>query len=93
MASSARTGKPMHPTNLHVNKEFFPNDTVQSRLPNPEWLEHWLDTQIGFGIEKEKMVIRTILNNLSTLCNEALENVTDLSKFRKRLMANIAVAV
>ncbi len=93
MASSARTGKPMHPTNLHVNKEFFPNDTVQSRLPDPSWLEHWLDSQIGFDIEKEKMVIRTILNNLSTLCNVILENVTDLSKFRKQLMANLAVAL
>src|SRR5579862_2932341 len=35
MASPARAGKPMHPTNLHVNKLLFPNDTVQSRLPDP----------------------------------------------------------
>ena len=38
MASSGKSGKPLHPTNLHVNKSLFPNDTVQSRLPDPEWL-------------------------------------------------------
>lgn len=92
MASSARTGKPMHPTNLHVSKEHFPNDTVQSRLPNPEWLEHWLDKQIAFCKEKEKMVIRTILKNLSGLCNEVLENVSDLSRFRKELMKSLSLA-
>jgi hypothetical protein len=91
MASSARTGKPMHPTNLHVSKANFPNDTVQSRLPDPGWLEHWLDTQINFNIDSEKMVIRTILNNLSTLFNEVIENVSDLSILRKRFMANLAV--
>lgn len=36
MAASARAGKPLHPTNLHVNQSLFPNDTVQSRLPDPE---------------------------------------------------------
>ena len=46
MASSARSRKPLHPTNLHVNKALFPHDTVQSRLPDPDWLEHWLDSQI-----------------------------------------------
>ncbi|MEB0162550.1 ferritin-like domain-containing protein, partial [Glaciimonas sp. CA11.2] len=48
MASARRTEKPLHPTNLHVNKTLFPNDTVQSRLPDPEWLERWLDDQIQF---------------------------------------------
>jgi hypothetical protein len=28
--------------------EMFPRVTIQSRLPDPEWLEHWLDTQINF---------------------------------------------
>lgn len=49
MASSDRSRKPLHPTNLHVNKNLFPNDTVQSRLPDPSWLEHWLDSQISFN--------------------------------------------
>jgi len=30
MASSGRNRQPLHPTNLHVNKSLFPNDTVQS---------------------------------------------------------------
>ena len=40
MASARRTAQPLHPTNLHVNSRLFPRDTVQSRLPDPEWLEH-----------------------------------------------------
>ena len=88
MASSGRSGKPLHPTNLHVSKEFFPKDTVQSRLPDPNWLEKWLDCQIEFGRDNEKQVIRTILNNLSNLCHDALETVSDLNRFRKQLLAN-----
>lgn len=88
MASSGRTGKPMHPTNLHVNKVFFPKDTVQSRLPDPDWLEKWLDHQIEFGKDSEKQVIRTILINLSNLCHEVLETVSDLNRFRKQLLVN-----
>ncbi len=93
MASSARTGKPMHPTNIHVNKGMFPNDTVQSKLPDPTWLEKWLDKQINFGLECERRVIRTILNNLSNVCGEVLESVQDLNRFRKQLMGSIATAV
>jgi hypothetical protein len=48
MASARRTAQALHPTNLHVNKALFPRDTIQSRLPDPEWLEHWLDKQIQF---------------------------------------------
>ena len=48
MTSPGRAGKPLHPTNLHVNRELFPNDTVQSRMPEPGWLERWLDGQIQF---------------------------------------------
>ena len=43
MASARRTAQALHPTNFHVDKELFPLDTVQSRLPNPDWLEHWLN--------------------------------------------------
>ena len=91
MASSARSGKPLHPTNLHVSKEQFPLDTVQSRLPDPDWLEHWLNHQIDFNIDKEKLVIRTIFNNLSNLFNETINNVADLSKLRKQFTANLAI--
>ena len=59
MASAARTQQALHPTNLHVNKQLFPNDTVQSRLPEPGWLEHWLDTQIRFdGVWEQKVASR-----------------------------------
>jgi hypothetical protein len=91
MASSGVIGKPMHPTNLHVNKDEYPNDTVQSRLPDPGWMEKWLNVQIKFGKDEEKMVIRTIFNNLSSLFNEAIESVSDLNKLRKQFMANIAL--
>ena len=92
MASSGIAGKPLHPTNLHVSKAEFPNDTVQSRLPDPSWLERWLDTQIEFGKEQEKMVIRTIFNNLSTLFNEVIETAGDLNKLRKQFLVNMAIA-
>ena len=48
MVSSQRSDKALHPTNPHVNEPLFPNDTIQSRLPKPEWLQHWLDEQIRF---------------------------------------------
>ncbi|WP_255989225.1 ferritin-like domain-containing protein [Chitinolyticbacter albus] len=86
MASSGRSGKPLHPTNLHVNKELYPNDTVQSRLPDPEWLEHWLDGQIQFGKEWEARVVGGILRNLSSLFGVALESISDLNRYRKQLV-------
>lgn len=89
MASSARTGKPMHPTNLHVNKDQFPNDTVQSRLPDPSWLERWLDTQIGFKKDDENMVIRTILKNLPNLFDTDISNVKALNDFRKSIIKKV----
>lgn len=89
MASTKVAGKPLHPTNLHVSKEFFPNDTVQSRLPDPSWLENWLDHQINFDMSQEKMVIRTIFNNLSNLFNEVIETTSDLNKLRKIWMLNL----
>lgn len=51
VASSGRSGKPLHPTHPHVNKNLFPNDTVPGRLPDPSWLEHWLDLQLSFDRE------------------------------------------
>jgi len=89
MASPRRAGKPMHPTNLHVNESLFPNDTVQSRLPEPEWLEHWLDEQIRFDDECERRVTGGILRNLSSLFEQTFETVQDLNRYRKSL----AVAV
>jgi hypothetical protein len=86
MASPHRAGKPLHPTNLHVNKQMFPNDTVQSRLPDPAWLERWLDEQIQFNADWEKRVSRMILKNLSSLFGEPFETVQQLNRFRKGLV-------
>jgi hypothetical protein len=85
MASSGRSGKPLHPTNLHVNKALFPNDTVQSRLPDPEWLERWLDAQIRFGREWEHKVVAMILRNLSILFERPIGTLQELSRYRKSL--------
>mgnify|MGYP001340700056 CR=1 FL=1 len=87
MASSSRSSKPLHPTNLHVNKALFPNDTVQSRLPDPDWLEHWLDEQIDFDKECEARVVGGILRNLSSLFGETFKTVSELNRYRKSLPA------
>ena len=86
MASAARAGKPMHPTNLHVSKAHYPQDTIQSRLPDPEWLEHWLDAQIQFDKVCENKVIQSILAKLSTLYDRTLESAADLNRFRKEMI-------
>lgn len=87
MASARRTEKPLHPTNLHVNRSLFPNDTVQSRLPNPDWLEAWLDKQICFDSVWEKKVVDRILHNLSLLFERSFTTVQDLNRYRKEVIA------
>ena len=87
MASAARAGKPMHPTNLHVNKGMFPNDTVQSKLPDIGWLEHWLDQQIQFDKVCENKVVQAVLGKLSTLFGRTLASAGDLKRYRKELIA------
>ena len=90
MASSGRSSKPLHPTNLHVNQSLFPRDTIQSRLPDPDWLEHWLSQQIDFDKECEARVVGGILRNLSSLFGEAFETVADLNRYRKRFAVQAA---
>jgi len=85
MVSSGRSGKPLHPTNLHVNKSLYPRDTVQSRLPDPDWLDRWLSEQIRFDREWESRVTRGILRNLSTLLGEKFATVVDLNRYRKQI--------
>jgi hypothetical protein len=85
MASSGRSGKPLHPTNLHVNKSLFPNDTVQSKLPDPSWLERWLDQQIQFDKEWEGKVVKMILHNLGSLFGRPFGSLGELNQFRKSL--------
>jgi hypothetical protein len=90
MAASGRAGKPLHPTNLHVNRELYPRDTVQSRLPDPEWLEYWLDSQIRFDRDWEKKVSDMILLNLSKLFGVELRSLQDLSRYRRALARKAA---
>jgi hypothetical protein len=92
MASPGRSGKPLHPTHRHVNKALFPEDTVQSRLPDPEWLEHWLNKQIQFDKAWEQKVVAAILRNVSILFDRTLETAQDLNRYRKEIAQRLAHA-
>lgn len=92
MASARRTTQPLHPTNLHVNKALYPNDTIQSRLPNPDWLEHWLDQQIQFDAVWETKVVDRILHNMGLLMERSFKTVQELNRFRKEMAPPAALA-
>lgn len=92
MASAHRTPQALHPTNLHVNKEMYPLDTVQSKLPSPGWLENWLDNQIQFDKEWEGKVSSRILHNMSLLMETSFNTVQDLNRYRKGLLKDVAPA-
>jgi len=92
MASARRTERALHPTNLHVNQSLFPNDTVQSRLPDPGWLERWLDEQIRFDKEWETKVVDRILHNLSLLLERTFDSVQDLNRYRKEIAERLRVS-
>ena len=89
-SGARRTAQALHPTNLHVNKALFPRDTIQSRVPNPEWLEHWLDKQINFDAVWETKVVDRILHNMSLLMDRSFTTVQDLNKYRKELSRDLA---
>jgi len=90
LMASIRTANALHPTNLHVNRKLYPHDTVQSRLPEPGWLERWLSSQIDFNLDWQKRVIERILASLSALLHQKLESVRDLQLYRKALAAQMA---
>ncbi len=90
MASARRTAQALHPTNLHVSKAHYPRDTVQSRLPDPEWLEEWLDKQIKFDAGWETKVVERILHNLSLLLERGFKTAQDLNRYRKELSVRTA---
>ena len=89
MTSSARSAKALHPTNLHVNAGLFPLDTIQSQLPDPAWLEHWLDEQIRFDAPWEGKVVNTILTKLSNLFGRSLANTKELNRYRKEISQSL----
>jgi hypothetical protein len=92
MASARRTAQALHPTNLHVNKALFPHDTVQSRLPDPAWLERWLDAQIRFDDAWEGKVVERILHNMGLLFERTFGSVQELNRYRKEVAARLAAA-
>ncbi len=85
LMTNARLNHALHPTNLHVNKELYPRDTVNSRLPDPTWLRLWLDNEIAFSNEWEQKVEKGILGNFSSLLAEKFHTPADLRHYRKRL--------
>ena len=89
MTSSSRSAKALHPTNLHVNAKMFPEDTIQSHLPDPAWLERWLDEQIHFDGQWEVKVVNTILTKLSNLFGRSLTNTKELNRYRKEISQNL----
>jgi len=92
MASARRTAQALHPTNLHVNKALYPLDTVQSRLPDPDWLAQWLDTQIRFDATWEDKVVERILHNMSLLMEHSFATVQELNKYRKTLARELGTS-
>jgi hypothetical protein len=92
MASAKRTAKALHPTNLHVSQAHYPRDTVQSRLPDPQWLEHWLDAQIKFDEVWEGKVVERILHNMSLLFERTFNSVQELNRYRKEVTARLAAS-
>jgi len=65
---------------------------VQSRLPDPEWLEQWLDKQIDFDSVWESKVVERILHNLSLLLERSFASVQELNRYRKEVTASLAAA-
>ncbi|MEN9544261.1 MAG: hypothetical protein RLZZ598_1094 [Pseudomonadota bacterium] len=92
MASARRTAQALHPTNLHVNAGLFPRDTIQSRLPDPVWLEQWLDKQIQFDAVWENKVVERILHNMSLLMERSFSSVQDLNRYRKEITQRLQAA-
>lgn len=89
LMTNARLNKAMHPTNLHVNKALYPNDTVNARLPDPNWLSTWLDHEIQFDQVWEARVEQGILGNLSSLFTTPINDIRDLRRFRESMRTPI----
>ena len=86
LMTNARLNKAMHPTNLHVNKMLFPNDTVNGRLPDPGWLEHWLNHEIHFDETWEHRVNHAVLSSFSNLFDIRLDSSRALRDYRQKLL-------
>lgn len=88
---NTRLSRALHPTNLHVNKTLFPNDTVNGRLPDPRWLESWLDLEINFDVSWEGKVERGVLESLSSLLGVSFGDAADLRRYKRGLIREHSV--
>lgn len=86
LMTNARLNKAMHPTNLHVNKEMYPKDTVNDKLPDPGWLEYWLNDEIKFDESWEQKVSHGVLSSLSNLFQAPFHSSQELRQYRKQLI-------
>jgi hypothetical protein len=75
-----------------VNAKLFPRDTIQSRLPDPDWLEQWLDRQIQFDSVWENKVVERILHNMSLLMERSFSTVQELNRFRKEMAQQLTAS-
>jgi hypothetical protein len=91
LMTNARINRAMHPTNLHVNKTLYPNDTVNGRLPDPAWVEEWLRKEICFDRTWEKRVEDAILENFSSAFGQRFESSHDLRRFHKQFNPRTAI--
>jgi len=82
---NSRLNKAMHPTNLHVNKQLYPRDSVNSGLPDTQWLKQWLDHEICFDETWEERVEKGILGNYSSLFSRNFSNAKDIRQLRTEL--------
>ncbi|MFC0397413.1 ferritin-like domain-containing protein [Paraburkholderia rhizosphaerae] len=88
LMTNPRMNRAMHPTNLHVSRTLFPDDTVNGRLPDPDWLMRWLDEEIHFDKQWEQQVERGILQNLSALFGQQFDSPRALRQYQKSLAAH-----
>ena len=92
LMTNPRMNRAMHPINLHVNKDLYPNDTVSGRLPDPAWLTKWLDEEIGFDSAWEAKVERGILQNMASLFGETFDGSGSLRTFYKALTPQFSLS-
>jgi hypothetical protein len=59
-------------------------------MPDPQWLEAWLDRQIQFDAVWEGKVVERILHNMSLLMERSFASVQELNRYRKEVTAAVA---
>ena len=64
-----------------------------ARMPDPNWLEGWLDKQIQFDAVWENKVVERILHNMSLLLERSFVSVQELNRYRKEVTALVAARV